>query len=189
MTIDRRTILAMGAATLAAPAAALSAARVAHDFRFTDIDGAPLELAAFRGRPMMIVNTASRCGFTYQYDGLQALWDRYRDAGFVLIGVPSDDFGGQELATEARVKDFCAVNFAIDFPMTEIVHVRGDDAHPFYPWAIAQLADARPRWNFHKILISADGSVAGAFGSNVKPRDPRITTLIETLLADARPAG
>ncbi|MEM7176351.1 MAG: glutathione peroxidase [Pseudomonadota bacterium] len=171
---------------LAMPAVAMARDPSAFDFSFTDIDGAPLELAQFQGRPVMIVNTASRCGFTYQYDALQALYDRYRDRGFVLIGVPSDDFGGQELATEAEVKEFCAVNFALDFPLTEITHVRGPDAHPFYRWARAELGpDQAPGWNFHKYLIAPNGQLAGAFGTRIEPDSADVTAAVEALL----PAG
>lgn len=172
------------ASTAALPLTARAGAITAFDFSFTDIDGQPLDLGGFAGRPLMIVNTASRCGFTYQYDGLQALYDRFRDQGFMLIGVPSDDFGGQELASEAEVKDFCAVNFALDFPLTEITHVRGAKAHPFYQWAREELgADQAPGWNFHKYLIAPDGQLAGAFNTRIEPTSAEVTGAVEALLA------
>ncbi|MBY8975588.1 glutathione peroxidase [Rhodobacteraceae bacterium NNCM2] len=179
-----RRIFIAGAAL--APLAARAAAITAHEFQFTDIDGNPMPLADFAGRPLMVVNTASRCGFTYQYDGLQALYDRYRERGFVLIGVPSDDFGGQELASEAEVKEFCAVNFALDFPLTEITRVKGPKAHPFYAWARTELgADQAPSWNFHKYLIAPDGRLVGAFGTRTEPTSDQVTEAVEALLGAA----
>ena len=179
----RRAFLALSAAALAAPARAEESA---HDFVFESIDGGPLPLSQFAGRPVMVVNTASRCGFTYQYDGLMQVWTRYRDRGLVVLGVPSDDFGGQELATEAEVKDFCETNFAVDFPMTTITHVTGRAAHPFYVWAREQLgADAAPRWNFHKYVLDGQGRRVGAFGTGAEPTSPAVLETIEKLLPSA----
>ncbi|MEM7506370.1 MAG: glutathione peroxidase [Pseudomonadota bacterium] len=187
--LHRRMFLAGAAAGLASATGAYAGTapdQTAHDFSFTDIDGNPLRLSQFAGKPLMVVNTASRCGFTYQYDGLQALYDRYRDRGFVLLGVPSDDFGGQELDSEAEVKHFCEVNFALDFPLTEISDVRGRDAHPFYRWASKTMgADRAPRWNFHKYLIGPDGALVEAFDTRVEPESPQITRVIDALLAGA----
>ena len=158
-------------------------ARTAHDFAFTDIDGKPLPLKQFSGQPLMVVNTASRCGFTYQYDGLQALYDRFRDRGFALLGVPSDDFGGQELASEAEVKHFCEVNFSLTFPLAEITKVRGREAHPFYLWARRELgANRAPNWNFHKYLVAPDGRLVDAFATSVDPQNPRVLSAVEALL-------
>ena len=160
--------------------------KTAHDFGFENIDGGPLDLAQFRGRPVLVVNTASRCGFTGQYDGLQALWTRYRDRGLVVLGVPSDDFGGQELDSEAAVKEFCETNFSIDFPMTTITKVRGAGAHPFYRWAEQALGSARaPKWNFHKYLVDGDGKLVAAFGTGVEPDSAQVRGAVEKLL----PAG
>ncbi|MEE4212894.1 MAG: glutathione peroxidase [Parvularcula sp.] len=187
----RRLFLATLATTLAAGAFAGSppkrdTGKRAGDFSFESIDGGPLDLAQFRGRPVIVVNTASRCGYVGQYDGLQALWSRYRDRGLVVIGVPSDDFGGQELDSEAAVKDFCETNFSIDFPMTAITKVRGPAAHPFYLWAAGALGGAKaPRWNFHKYLVDGDGALVAAFGTGVEPDGPRIRDAVERLL----PAG
>ncbi|MEM8793039.1 MAG: glutathione peroxidase [Pseudomonadota bacterium] len=187
----RRTLLSAFALTLMPLASrggtgTTKSGTSAHQFSFTDIDGAPLDLAQFAGRPVMVVNTASRCGFTYQYDGLQALYDEYRERGFVLIGVPSDDFGGQELNTEAEVKHFCEVNFSLDFPLTEITRVRGANAHPFYRWAREELGTAKaPRWNFHKYLIAPDGRLVTAFATGVEPKSPKVTDAVERLLAQA----
>ena len=121
----------------------------AFDFSFPSIDGAQLDLSDYRGKALLVVNTASRCGFTPQYTGLQTLWSDYRDKGLVVIGVPSDNFGGQELDSEAEVKQFCEVNFNIDFPMTAITQIKGDSAHPFYKCAKEQVGMmGKPKWNF-----------------------------------------
>ncbi len=185
----RRALLAtaLGVVAAAALGAGQRPARagelIAHDFGFPGISGGIVRLADYAGRPVLVVNTASKCGFTYQYDALQALYDRYRDRGFVLVGVPSDDFGGQELATEAEVKHFCEMNFAIDFPMTSITPVRGKSAHPFYVWARNTLGAANaPRWNFHKYLVGPDGRLVGAFGTSTEPNAPEVTAAIEALL-------
>jgi len=184
--IDRRHVLIAALATAALPVSAASIS--AHDFTFQDIDGNALPLSRFAGKPLMVVNTASRCGFTYQYDGLQALYDRYRDRGFVVLAVPSDDFGGQELADEAAVKHFCAVNFNLDLPMTSITKVKGRNAHPFYAWAREELgASKSPRWNFHKYLVDAEGGLVGAFPTRLDPESQKVRRAVEALLdaADA----
>lgn len=182
--IDRRAFLTTLAAMTAT--SGIAAEMSAHRFTFTDIDGAPLPLSRFSGRPFMVVNTASRCGFTYQYDGLQALYDRFRDRGFVVLAVPSDDFGGQELDSEAEVKDFCAVNFSLDFPMTSITKVRGRRAHPFYQWARDVLGpDRAPGWNFHKYLVGPDGRLVTSFPTNAEPTSPKVTDAVDGLLTEA----
>lgn len=160
-----------------------SDARTAHDFVFTSIDGAPLPLAAFAGRAVLVVNTASFCGFTPQYADLQATYDVYRDRGLVVLGVPSNDFGGQEPGSNAEIKEFCEVNFDIDFPLTEKVAVTGETAHPFYRWAVERLgADARPRWNFHKYLVAPDGRIVDWFSTSTSPRSSRVRRSIEAHL-------
>lgn len=158
------------------------AAMPSEGFRFPSIDGGEIDLHDFHGRPVLLVNTASRCGFTDQYDGLQTLWDTYRERGLVVLGVPSDSFN-QELASADAVKDFCEVNFAIDFPMTDITPVTGAAAHPFYRWAASQ--GVRPRWNFHKILLDGDGEIAIAFGATTRPMSHEIVEAIERLLPGA----
>lgn len=179
LQMNRRQFAVLLAAA-SAPLAVRAGTDSAHGFAFDDIDETgELSLADFAGRPVLVVNTASRCGYTYQYDALQALYDHYRDRGLVVLGVPSDDFN-QELATGAEVKDFCAVNFAIDFPMTAITHVAGAAAHPFYAWA-AERAGA-PRWNFHKYLLGPDGQLVAAFPTRTEPDAPEVTRAIEALL-------
>jgi len=155
----------------------------AHDFSFTSIDGKPLALSQFAGGPVLIVNTASRCGMTPQYEGLQKLWEQYRDRGFAVLGVPSNDFGGQEPGTEAEIKTFCESNYKVDFPMTSKNVVLGPDAHPFYRWASDEAGDAAaPKWNFHKYLIGADGKLKGSFGSKTTPDDPDLIAAVEAEL-------
>lgn len=159
----------------------------AYDFTFTSIDGTPLPLADFRGKTLLVVNTASRCGFTPQYSGLQALWARYRDRGLIVLGVPSNDFGGQEPGTAGEIKEFCAVNFGIDFPLTAKTVVRGEDAHPFYRWASGEVGPLGvPRWNFHKYLISPDGRLTDWFSTTTPPDAERLTRAIEQQLPPPR---
>ena len=130
----------------------------AHDFSFTAIDGKPLPLADLQGKAVLVVNVASKCGLTPQYEGLEALYRDYRDQGLVVLGVPSNQFAGQEPGTEADIQDFCTLNYGVDFPMTSKTEVIGQEAHPFYKWAKAELGEAgEPKWNFHKILIGPDG--------------------------------
>lgn len=156
----------------------------AHDFAFTAIDGTPLPLQEFRGRPLLVVNTASLCGFTPQYTDLEALWRRYRERGLVVIGVPSNNFGGQEPGGAAEIKEFCATRYAVDFPLTEKQDVIGPEAHPFFGWIAAELGEAgTPRWNFHKYLVGPDGELEGAWPSAVRPTDNIVTAEIERLLA------
>lgn len=175
--MQRRTFLAALAA-VAVGGAARAGGTVA-DFSFASIDGGALSLATFRGGPVLMVNTASRCAFTPQYDALQALYDRYRGRGLTVLGVPSNSFR-QELADAGAVKEFCEVNFAIDFPMTGLAEVTGADAHPFYRWAAAQ--GAKPSWNFHKILLDGEGRIAGQFATSVRPDAPEVIAAIEALL-------
>lgn len=153
----------------------------AYDFSFRKIDGGALPLSAWRGKPVLVVNTASECGYTPQYAGLEKLWQRYRDRGFVLLGVPSNDFGAQEPGSESEIKSFCETNYAVDFPLAAKEPVTGNHAHPFYQW-VATTESGAPRWNFHKYLIAPDGSLAGAWASRVGPEDKAITDAIEAAL-------
>ena len=158
-------------------------AATAHDFSFISIDGGDLPLADYKGKVVLLVNTASKCGFTSQYEGLQSLWSDYRDRGVVVLGVPSDDFGGQEFDTAKQVKSFCTLNYGIDFPMTDIVVVAGPNAHPYYKWiADVHGSLAVPRWNFHKHVIDADGKLVDWFASTTSPTSSRVRESIETAL-------
>lgn len=170
-----RIIVVFLAALVALPALALDLKAP-----FGSIDGGELAIADWSGQPVLVVNTASRCGYTQQYAGLQELYDRYRDQGFVVLAVPSNDFR-QELSSDEKVKEFCEVQFGLDIPMTTITPVRGREAHPFY----ASLADEEgfaPRWNFNKVLIGPEGSVAGTWGSRTKPLSGKITRAVEALI-------
>lgn len=160
-----------------------NAAGTAHDFSFRSIDGGELPLSRFAGKVVMVVNTASRCGFTPQYEGLQALYEKFRDRGFVVVGVPSNDFGGQEPGTAEEIKDFCETTFAIDFPLADKEHVRGDDAHPFYVWARDEYGFvAAPKWNFHKYLLDGNGKLVDWFSTSTSPGSGRVSRRIEELL-------
>jgi len=155
----------------------------AHAFAFASIEGAPLPLARFRGKPLLVVNTASFCGYTPQYAELETLYERYRDRGLAVLGVPSNDFGEQEPGTAAEIASFCTTRYRVQFPLTEKVHVVGASAHPLYRWIESELGEGgTPRWNFHKYLIAPDGSLAGAWPSSVKPLAPEIVEEIERLL-------
>lgn len=155
----------------------------AHEFAFQTIDGAPLPLTSFRDKVVLVVNTASKCGLTPQYDGLEKLYSDYKDRGLVVLGVPCNQFAGQEPGSEAEIKDFCETRFNIDFPMTSKVDVKGDAAHPFYKWAKDQLGEpAEPVWNFHKILIGKGGEALRAFGPRTDPMDEEVTGAIEEAL-------
>jgi len=152
-------------------------------FEFVSIDGEELPLDAWRGRPVLIVNTASHCGYTPQYRDLEALWQRYRARGLVVLGVPSNDFGRQEPGSEAEIKAFCTTRFHIDFPLARKCRVLGPDAHPFYRWVAETLGEAgTPSWNFHKYLIGPNGALVGVWPAQVAPGDPRITLEIDSLL-------
>lgn len=173
------------AAVIAPGPAGAATGKTAHEFTFTSIEGEPLSMKQFAGKAVLVVNTASRCGFTPQYEGLQTLWETYREQGLVVLGVPSGDFGNQELSSSGKIKEFCEVNFAIDFPLTEKTEVSGDRAHPFYAWAGAELgAAAKPRWNFHKYLVGKDGRLITWFSTTTGPSSERVQTAIEAALAE-----
>jgi len=155
----------------------------AHEFEFKTIDGESFTLARFAGKSVLVVNTASECGLTPQYRGLQSLWSRYHDRGLIVLGVPCNDFGGQEPGSEVEIKSFCARNYSIEFPMTSKYSVVGKNAHPFYRWAIEQAgAGSAPKWNFHKYLIDAKGELVGSFDSRVSPDDKGLVAEIESNL-------
>ncbi len=155
----------------------------AHEFEFKSIDSEPLPLKKYEGRPVLIVNTASECGYTPQYKGLQSLWRHYQKMGLVVLGVPCNDFGQQEPGDENQIKQFCEVSYGVDFPMTRKVSVMGGEAHPFYRWVEAEFGEAAtPRWNFHKYLIGPDGSLAGMWPSDVEPEADEIIDAIKELI-------
>ena len=158
-------------------------AKTAYDFSFQSIEGEALPLSTFKGKAILIVNTASHCGFTKQYNDLQALWENYQNKGLVVLGVPSNDFGKQEPGTEKEIKEFCEVNFNINFPMTEKSVVKGNNAHPFYKWAKQELGFmAAPKWNFHKYLIDKEGKLTDWYATTTSPTSEKIQKRVEGIL-------
>ncbi len=154
----------------------------AYDFSFETLDGKPYPLKALEGMPMVVVNTASKCGFTPQYAGLQALWKAQQGAGLVVIGVPSNDFGGQEPGSNAEIATFCEVNYGVGFPMMAKVPVTGPNAHPFFKWVIQEAGFlAKPRWNFFKYLINRQGGLENWFSSIAKPDSKKFIGEVEKL--------
>lgn len=155
----------------------------AYQFSFTSIDGQSIDLSDYRGKVILVVNTASKCGFTPQYEGLQALHNKYKDKGLVIIGVPSADFANQEFSQLSDVKTFTNNEFHITFPLTTISKVKGNASHPFYAWANNQAGFmGSPKWNFHKYLIDKNGNFAAWFSSPTKPQSAKIINKIEELL-------
>lgn len=147
------------------------------------LDGESIDPALLTGHPVLVVNTASLCGFTPQYEGLQQLWDAYRDRGLVVLGVPSDDFGGQEYGESGEIKTFCEVNYGIDFPMLERQHVKGSQAHPLFAWITDRAGSVgAPRWNFYKYLIAADGTFVDWYASTTAPTSDAVIAAIEAEL-------
>ena len=154
--------------------------QTAWDFSFPAIEGGTLDLATFKNRILLVVNTASFCGYTGQYAGLEKLHSEKSASGVTVIGIPSQDFN-QESAENAEVKTFCDTRFGIDFPLAAISHVRGANAAPFYLWVNAQ-RNWQPSWNFNKVLIGRDGQIIATYGSAEEPNGPTITTAIEAAL-------
>jgi glutathione peroxidase len=155
----------------------------AWDFSFTSIDGKPMPLSDFKGKVLLVVNTASFCGFTKQYKALQELHHKYEGQGFAVIGVPSNDFGGQEPDAEGKIKEFCEGIFGVTFPLTGKNVVSGDDAHPFYKWAREELGWLNaPKWNFHKYLVGRDGRLVTSFFSVTTPDSDKLVSAVEAEL-------
>lgn len=176
--MDRRAVLGAAVAMVAASGAEASA----YAYSFDGIEGGTINLGDYRGKLVMVVNTASRCGFTKQYAGLQSLWTRYRARGLTIIGVPANDFAGQEPGSNEEILGFCSSRFGVSFPLAAKTTVIGAQAHPFYRWAAAERPSDTPRWNFHKYLIGRDGRITAVFPTSVEPTDPRIITSIERAL-------
>ena len=153
-----------------------------YDLEIESINGEIIKLKDYRDKVILIVNTASNCGFTKQYEDLQDLWDKYKSKGLIVLGVPSDSFN-QEKKTNGEVKEFCEVNFDINFPLTTITDVKGSDAHEIFKWAKKNYGlSAVPKWNFHKILINKEGKVEDTFSSFTKPLSNKIISKIESIL-------
>ena len=156
--------------------------KVFFDFKIKSISGEIIDLKDFENKVILVVNTASYCGFTKQYDDLQKLWDNYKSKNFIVLGVPSNSFN-QEKSNDSDVKEFCEVNFNINFPLTTITNVKGDNAHQIFKWAKSNYGNsAVPKWNFHKILINKEGKIHKTFNSFVNPTSIKITKEIEKIL-------
>jgi len=153
-----------------------------YDFSIKSIDGNKLELSKYKNKVVLLVNVASYCGFTKQYNDMQKLWDMYKNKNLIVLGVPSNSFN-QEKNNENEVKEFCEVNFNISFPMTSIFHVKGDNAHEIYKWALNNHGkSAIPKWNFHKILINKEGKIEDTFAPFTQPTSKKIIKKIESIL-------
>ena len=153
------------------------------DLSIKSIDGKNIDFDQYKGKTILVVNVASNCGFTKQYSGLQELYDKYRDNGLVVIGVPSNQFGGQEPGANEEIKDFCETNFNITFPITDKVEVKGDNSHEIYKWAKENYGKSTvPKWNFHKILINKHGKIQNTFNSFIDPLSKKIIKEIEAIL-------
>ena len=162
------------------------------DHAVESLGGEPVELASFRGQPILIVNTASKCGYTPQYEGLQTLHETYGDQGLVVIGFPSNDFGKQEPGSAEEIATFCTRNYGVSFPMMAKVHTKGDGQAPIYKTLTEDTPEGirgEVRWNFTKFLIAPDGTVVARFEPDVEPLDEEITSAIEALLPETQPAG
>jgi len=153
------------------------------DFKINSINGDELDLSIFHGKTILLVNVASNCGFTKQYDDLQKLYDNFKDKGLVVVGVPTNQFGGQEPGSETEIKNFCETNFNITFPMTSKYDVKGDNAHPIYLWAKDTYGKSTvPKWNFHKILINKQGKIDDTFASFTAPMSKKIIKKLKKIL-------
>jgi len=153
------------------------------DFKIDSINGDELNLSIYKGKTVLIVNVASNCGFTKQYDDLQNLYDIYSKKGLVILGIPSNQFGNQEPGSEDEIKDFCKTNFNITFPMTSKYDVKGENAHPIFLWAKKSFGNSTvPKWNFHKILVNKHGKIVDTFASFTNPKSNKIIKKIEDIL-------
>jgi glutathione peroxidase len=157
--------------------------KTAFDFEFTSLKGKPLPLSEFRGRPLIVVNTASKCGFTPQYKGLEAVWKKYQAEGLVMLGVPSNDFANQEPGNADEIATFCEMNFGVDFPLTAKASVKGPDAHPLFRWLGAEGGFlSKPRWNFYKYFIGRDGRLKTWFASVTRPDSAKFGMAVKKLV-------
>ena len=192
--MDRRFFLAaLGTAAAVPLATQIASAQApamsratAFAFAFKGLDGKDIRLSEQTGSPVLVVNTASLCGYTPQYTGLQQLWSRFRERGLVVIGVPSNDFGGQEPGGVSEISQTAEHEYGVSFPMAAKVDVRGANPHPFYRWAATERPLDLPRWNFHKYLIGRDGRIAAVFATNVEPMDARV---VNAVARELPPAG
>ena len=157
--------------------------KLADEFTFNDLDGSKINLKDYNNKVIVVVNVASKCGFTKQYEDLQVIWDKYQSKGLIVLGVPSNDFGAQEPGSNNEIKNFCEAKFGITFPITEKAIVKGDNAHPFYLWAKKNYGrQAVPKWNFHKIIVNKQGKIHDTFASITNPTSKRFISSIEKAL-------
>ena len=157
--------------------------KLAYDFNFNDLDGSIINLSEYKNKVIVIINVASQCGYTKQYNDMQKIWDKYQEKGLIMMGVPSNDFGKQEPGTNKEIKNFCESKFGITFPMTEKIIVKGENAHPFYLWAKKNHGNsAVPKWNFHKIIIGKSGKIEDTFASITKPTSKKFISALEKAL-------
>lgn len=158
-----------------------------YEFEMLDIEGNSVSLSKYKGKVVMIVNTASKCGYTPQYEGLQKIYDTYKDGGFVILGFPANNFGGQEPGSNEEIKDFCTLRYKVTFPMFAKISVKGEDQHPLYTYLTSDKANAETAgeitWNFNKFLINGDGEIVARFASKETPESPEVTKAIEDALA------
>ena len=183
--IGRRQFLVASLAAAAAPLGTRAASAqsnmsriTAYAFSFDGLNGEHIRLADYAGKPLMIVNTASQCGYTPQFAGLQELWSQFHDRGFAIVGVPSNDFGGQEPGGTAEILKTAGDTYHVAFPIAAKTVVKGPDAHPFYKWAALERPAELPAWDVHKYLIGRDGTIADVFRSQVEPTDTRVIAAI-----------
>ncbi len=192
MVMSRRhALLVVSAATLPAAFARAASAQTpgvsrmtAYAFTFAGLDGRDIRLGEHAGKPILVVNTASLCGYTPQYAGLQELWKRYHDRGLMVVGVPSNDFGGQEPGGVSEIEQTAHHAYGVTFPLAAKAVVKGSNPHAFYKWAASERPLDVPRWNFHKYLIGHDGRLAASFATTIEPTDPRVIAAIEKELAE-----
>jgi glutathione peroxidase len=174
-------------------AAVMAGGKSIYDFTLNSIDGQPTPLANYKGKVVMLVNVASRCGFTPQYSALESIYEKYKDRGFVILGIPANNFGAQEPGTNEEIKTFCSAKYNVTFPMMAKVSVKGDDKTPLYQFLTDATANPKTggdiQWNFTKFLVGPDGTMMARFEPKVKPDSPEVTTAIEKALAEKHSAG
>jgi glutathione peroxidase len=185
--IDRRQTFGVLAILAATPALAQTgmSRMTAYAFSFEGLKGGDIRLADYSGKPILVVNTASQCGYTPQYAGLQQLWMHYHERGLMIVGIPSNDFGGQEPGGATEIEHTAHGAYGVGFPLAAKAEVRGAHQHPFYKWAAAEKPLELPRWNFHKYLIGRDGHITASFATQVEPTDPKVVAAIEKELSSA----
>ena len=181
-----RSSLAAALAAMTALAGTTTEASSIYDFQVEDIDGRPVSLKEYRGKVLLIVNVASRCGYTYQYEGLEALYRQYGGRGLVVLGFPANDFLRQEPGSNEQIKEFCTLKYGVSFPMFAKIHVKGRDAHPLYRFLTYKSTNPRfaggITWNFNKFLIGRDGAVLGRFATKEEPDSERVRQAVEQAL-------